>query len=147
MKNAILRRLLLGRRLARVEQKKRLYDEPRTPSEIVDHQIERFNAVWEKCWQTIPFYRHWRETHRLPKAIQQPGDLDGFPVLTKAVLQAHEDLVFQGGKIRDSISTGGSTGVPTRFPVDLGHRDDEYASLYAARAWWGVEPLDDTVLF
>jgi len=147
VKETLLRRFALRRRLELLHERQRRYDEVRLSEARVEWQLRRFNTVWEYCHTTVPFYRQWRDRHRLPARISSPRDLDDFPELTKAVLQEHGDLVFLQEGIKSSISTGGSTGEPTRFPIGEGEGDEQYATMYLGRSWWGIEPLDPMIAF
>lgn len=140
-------RLLLQERLRALEENKRLYAAMRDPGEIVAHQIDRFNAAWQRCCKAIPFYREWRARYDLPDRISSAKDLERFPVLEKRVIQDNQRLVFQDGRVRSYRSTGGSTGEPTRFPVSSRELVPNYADIYVGRSWYGVQPLDRMLLF
>jgi phenylacetate-coenzyme A ligase PaaK-like adenylate-forming protein len=85
--------------------------------------------------------------HRLPGRISSIYELTDFPLLTKRVMQEHHDSIFQNGKIKRYISTGGSTGVPTRFPSSSRDAAPAYADIYVGRSWWGIQPLDEGLVF
>jgi len=147
VKDFFLRKYVLRRRLRLLQARQDRYRDVADAQARVDWQLRRFNAVWAYCRQAVPFYREWCQRHRLPERIDVPGDLDHFPALTKPVLQEHEDLVFAQPEIRGSISTGGSTGQPTRFPLGEGESDEQYATMYLGRSWWGIAPLDPMIAF
>ncbi|AXH00705.1 hypothetical protein DVJ83_16250 (plasmid) [Deinococcus wulumuqiensis] len=65
-----------------------------------------------------------------------------FPPLTKKEIIGRSDEIFQHGAITQAYSTGGSSGEPTRFPAALHEALDNYARTYAARSWWGLQPMD-----
>ncbi len=147
VKNSLVRSTVFRRRLRLLEERRRLYETVTDPDARVATQVRRLNKVWRHCYTQIPFYRMWRDHHRLPDSINTPSDLGAFPELTKSDVQEHEDLIFQDGKLRTSISTGGSTGRPTRFPIGPGESDDRYSIMYQGRSWWGIQPLDDMIMF
>lgn len=148
MKDALVKCLLLRKRLKATEDKMRLYQHIVDDGEIVERQIRRFNLVWKRCLESIPFYQLWRDKHHLPDRISCLRELQDFPLITKRVIQEHQDLIFQNGRIRRAISTGGSTGEPTRFPFSSDDvRPAAYANVYMGRSWWGIDPLDPMLLF
>ncbi|MGC4794314.1 phenylacetate--CoA ligase family protein [Micromonospora saelicesensis] len=146
MDRSWLGRAVLRARHQALARKVALYDEARDRTRIERHQVRRFNEVWEYCLAEVPFYRSWRREHGLPERIDQLGDLRGFPPLTKEVLIARQDEIFQNGRIRDAYTTGGSTGQPTRYPRGAGEADGRWVDAYLGRHWAGVRPTDPGVL-
>jgi phenylacetate-coenzyme A ligase PaaK-like adenylate-forming protein len=53
-------------------------------------------------------------------------------------------LVFKDNKY-SSISTGGSTGAPLKFPYNNSDRDLYYTNMYLGRSWWGISPIDNFI--
>jgi len=139
----LVRRVLLGGRLRAIEAKRRLYDEVGDDAaRIRRYQLDRFNEVWQDAYTRLPFYRWWRAEHGLPERITALDELRRFPPLTKADLRRHSDLVFEGLTDYTLISTGGTSGITTRFPTSRVEADAAYANSYLGRGWWGIEPLD-----
>ena len=147
LKDPLVRRFLLRRRLGAIAEKRRVYELPVKPEEVAARQIHRFNAVWRRCYETIPFYAWWRREHGLPAGISELTELDGFPVLTKSLIRKHQKLVLEGGTAKKYVSTGGSTGEPARFPTGPMDALTTYVDLYVGRSWHGVQPLDVMLLF
>ena len=145
--NYLVKKFVLSDRLSVLAEKKRVYENIPDKARIVEQQIRRFNTVWERCYKTIPFYTQWRNTHDLPERISAVDDLRKFPLLTKRAVQENRDLIFQNGKIKLYVSTGGSTGEPTRFPSAKAEAVPTYADLYAGRSWYGIQPLDRALVF
>jgi phenylacetate-CoA ligase len=143
----LVKKFVLSDRLSILAEKKRLYGNIHDGTEIVEQQTRGFNAVWERCYKTIPFYTQWRNRHGLPERISSVDDLCKFPSLTKRAIQENHDLIFQNGKIKQYVSTGGSTGEPTRFPSSKTEAIPTYADLYAGRSWYGIQPLDRALVF
>ncbi|MBI3276201.1 MAG: hypothetical protein HYZ66_00410 [Chlamydiae bacterium] len=145
--SSVIKRALFQNRLKYLTEVKNRYPEITNPDMIVKRQMERFNQIWGYCYRTLPFYQGWKEFHHLPERIDQISDLKGFPVLTKKVIQENQDRIFQQGRIKKWVSTGGSTGNPTKFPSDPQDALLTYADLYTGRSWWGIQPLDVSLLF
>jgi phenylacetate-CoA ligase len=146
-KDRLIKETVFRRRLELVSRRRRAYEADISPDGIADRQVERFNRMWARCLDHVPFYRRWRSEHDLPPSISSLAELDRFPPLTKSILAERANEVFQHGRIKDSVSTGGSTGRPLRFPTSPRDRDEAYASMYAGRSFWGLEPLDPMVAF
>ena len=136
-------RKLLQRRLHMLAQSKQLYDSHISPADKASRQCDKFNEVWRYCHRNIPFYVQWRKEHDLPETIGSLEELKDFPVLDKNVIQSRSELVFRNAAPGRAISTGGSTGAPTRFPVGPQDGDLAYAVTYVGKSWWDINPLDD----
>lgn len=130
-----------------LESAANLYGRTTAPEEIMRLQLRRLNEVWSWASSCVPFYKMWKSRHSLPGLIQNVADLDCFPLLTKAVVNEHRDLIFSAFPSRAAtLSTGGSTGVPTVFPTDRGFADANYVNTFVGRGRWGIAPLEETLL-
>jgi phenylacetate-CoA ligase len=143
----ILKNTVFKNRLVLINQKQKLYQNLTSDNEIAQYQIEKFNKIWLKAITELPFYKVWKEKYNLPNQINSLDELSSFPVLTKNDIQENEELIFSNLKDYTTISTGGSTGEPTRFPTSKKESLNSYANHYIARGWWGIKPLDDVLLF
>lgn len=110
-------------------------------------QLDQFNRVWDFAVSEIPFYKHWRNTHRLPARISSFAELSSFPHLTKSAINENPDLVF-GNDYRGPVyQTSGSTGEPTRFPASKSERPDRVADVWHYRRAMGLKPLNRYIYF
>ena len=78
----------------------------------------------------------------MPEKIKNINELKSFPILKKEHIQKNEKLIFGSLKNYSIISTGGSTGSPTKFPTFYNETINSYANHYLARGWWNIKPLD-----
>lgn len=147
IKEAVLKATVFRERLFLLEEKKRLYKVTIEHKKIYEFQLIKFNSMWEKAYREIPFYRMWKEKHNLPSSIKSIKELTKFPTLTKKDIQKNHDLIFSDLKNHKTISTGGSTGEPTSFPISIREQEEIYASTYLARSWWGISPFDSMLMF
>ena len=138
---------LFKKRLRLLDNKKKLYQIPKSVDEIYQYQINHFNNIWCKAVVEIPFYQFWKKKYDLPISINNLDELKNFPVLKKKDIQENENLIFSYLKKYSIISTGGSTGTPTRFPITKNESLNSYANHYLGRNWWGIKPLDKIILF
>jgi len=143
----ILKETIFKKRLKLIEDKKRVYETIKSQDGIYEYQLNNFNKIWSKAVVEIPFYKMWKEKHDLPEKIKSLEELKTFPVLTKKDIQQNEELIFSGLKDYSVMSTGGSTGEPTKFPTSKVEGLNSYANHYLARGWWGIKPLDNVLLF
>lgn len=147
VKENILKMTVFKRRLKLLEEKQKLYSKMVEPEDICKYQLEKFNLMWQKAYTEIPFYKMWKERYDLPESIKSIEELKSFSVLTKKDIQQNSELIFEGLQDYQTISTGGSTAEPRKFPYLKKEMDDIYATNYLARSWWGFEPLDKILLF
>ncbi len=138
---------LFRKRLRFLENKKKLYRITKSVDEIYKFQIDHFNNIWAKAAVEIPFYKFWKKKYDLPIYINNLDELKNFPVLKKKDIQENENLIFSSLKNYSIISTGGSSGTPTRFPIAKNETLNSYANHYLGRSWWGIKPLDNIIFF
>jgi phenylacetate-CoA ligase len=146
IKEFILKNTIFKNRLQLLIEKKSLYRATTKPKHIHKYQLDKFNNIWIKAHSDIPFYKMWMQKHNLPEKIHSIDELKNFPTLTKKDIQSNYDLIFDHLHGYKVISTGGSTGEPTKFPTSLKEQEEIYASVYLARSWWGINPLDDMLM-
>lgn len=142
MKEYILKNTIFKDRLGILNKKKDTY---KTITDRVTYQIEQFNKVWKKA-QLHPFYKLWKEQYSLPTEITSLEELNSFPILTKSIIQKNKNLIFSNLTKYKTISTGGSTGEPTKFPCYQSELEIQYANAYVGRSWWKINPFDKIVL-
>ncbi len=143
----ILRNTIFKNRIAQIKSKQRLYQDTTNASEIRSYQVSRFNEVWSYSYQNIPFYTMWKEKHSLPDFVENINDISMFPALTKSDIQENYELIMSNLAKCKTVSTGGSTGEPVKFPTSKQESDYSYANHYLARGWWNINPLDKVLLF
>ena len=147
IKEFILKQTLFKNRLILLEDKKNIYKSITDKEDIYNYQLNKFNKMWQNAYKNIPFYKMWKEKYNLPNKIDNLDELIKFPILTKKDIQENFNLIFEHLKDFTVVSTGGSTGEPTKFPTSKSEMEEIYASTYVARDWWSVEPLDDMLMF
>ena len=142
----LIKQIILSDRISLIEERKNIYGKNLNLKEIKEIQISNFNKVWSYSHNNIFFYKNWKKKHRLPSEIKSFGELDNFPILSKKDLIISKKTIVKQFKNYNYISTGGSTGEPTKFPIKKKDSYRNYADSYMARSWWGVNPLDNMVL-
>lgn len=142
MNPALLRAVMMRNRQQEIAQAAQIYNLDLSRAQIEEAQLRRFNKVWTYCLNEVPFYQAWAKEHSLPPQLQHIRELGMFPILTKEIVVERTDEIFQQGFITDAFVTGGSTGIPARYPK--GPRDylTNYAQTYAGRNWWDIQPFD-----
>jgi phenylacetate-coenzyme A ligase PaaK-like adenylate-forming protein len=140
----IIKKFFLHKRNRLVNQKLNLYQNISERIDIEKHQLKSFNSSWGKIQNINHFYKYWKLKHNLPSKIGSLNELADFPILDKKILNEYQDLVFKDNKY-STISTGGSTGMPLKFPYNNFDRDLYYSNMYLGRSWWGISPYDDFI--
>ncbi len=109
-------------------------------------QMLRLRQQLIAAYRYIPFYRHrMTEAGLTPLDIQSHEDLRLLPVLTKRDIQDHHDLLVASNvpaDKREQNQTGGSTGSPLQFYVDIERFDSRMASTARHDAWAGLRVGD-----
>ena len=141
----VLGRFIFQKRLALLEEKKRLYERHTNPEAIQQYQLEKLNRVWKTAYTTLPFYAKWKVDHRLPDTITSLEALNAFPPLTKKVIYENQEFIQQGLEDFYLTSTGGTSGVTTHFPTSKNDADEAYANAYLGRSWWNIKPFSSSL--
>lgn len=141
----ILYKFLLRKRLKRIKAELDFLRKHRTREEIEKVQVSRFNAVWKKAYEAVPFYSEWRVKYGLPEEISTLAELNSWPILTKEDLR--KSVLFERTDVpkpKGQIMTGGSTGTPVRLPT--WHDDVSGVNQIIGRRKYGVRVGDKVFL-
>lgn len=147
LKKYILEKLLLKKRIQKINEKKKLYSRLTSDKEIYEYQLEKFNYIWKYAYSNIPFYIQWKKIHNLPDKLQSITELKSFPILTKKDIIENKQLIFDSLANYQVVLTGGTSGITTEFPVDERDSIEAYSNAYLGRSWWGIKPFDKILMF
>jgi phenylacetate-coenzyme A ligase PaaK-like adenylate-forming protein len=138
----VFMQLAMPSRLKQLQDRVQLYAQSINEASVRQWQISAFNRQWGYAKTKYDFYKQWQKMHRLPDKIHQLHELNDFPVLRKCHIQDNIESIARQAAPCTFVSTGGSTGEPTKFP----RSDDDVASIYSAmylgRSWWDIKPGD-----
>lgn len=116
------------------------------PEDLRRLQMLRLRQQLISAYRYIPFYRHrMTEAGLTPLDIQTHEDLRLLPVLTKRDIQDHGDMLLSSNvpaDKREQNQTGGSTGSPLQFYVDVERFDSRMASTTRHDSWTGLRVGD-----
>jgi phenylacetate-coenzyme A ligase PaaK-like adenylate-forming protein len=136
----------LRKRLQLLAERRELYRRVTDPPEIARHQLAAFNAVWRLATRRYRFYAEWQRRHGLKDELADLEELQHFPVLRKADLEANFRTIAEDARPCGFIGTGGSTGPSTLFPRGPEDHAFLHSNMYLARSWGGIAPGDNIVL-
>ena len=106
-------------------------------------QLRQLNEAWVDAVANVPFYKWWKELHRLPEHIASQEEYAHWPILKKSDLQSHPELlVRKSARAFHASVTGGATGEPLRFGVYPEQGNRVNACMLMARAGLGFLPGD-----
>lgn len=112
------------------------------PEDLRNLQMRRLRQQLIDAYRYIPFYRHrMTQAGLTPLDIHTHEDLRLLPVLTKRDIQDHQDLLISSNvppNKRQQNQTGGSTGSPLQFFVDVERFDSRMASTVRHNSWAGL---------
>jgi phenylacetate-CoA ligase len=112
------------------------------PDDLRNLQMRRLRQQLIDAYRYVPFYRHrMTQAGLTPLDIHTHEDLRLLPVLTKRDIQDHQDLLVSSNvppNKRQQNQTGGSTGSPLQFLVDVERFDSRMASTVRHNSWAGL---------
>ncbi len=112
------------------------------PDDLRKLQMLRLRQQLIAAYRYVPFYRHrMTEAGITPLDIRTHEDLRMLPVLTKRDIQDYQDLLVSSdvpANKRERNQTGGSTGSPLQFYMDLERGDSRMASTTRHNSWAGL---------
>lgn len=112
------------------------------PDELRNLQMRRLRQQLIDAYRYSPFYRlRMTQAGLTPLDIHTHEDLRLLPVLTKRDIQDHQDLLISSNvppNKRQQNQTGGSTGSPLQFFVDVERFDSRMASTVRHNSWAGL---------
>ncbi len=120
------------------------------PEMVARLQAERLRDFLDWACRASAYYGEAARTAGFdPRAVAAPGDLAGFPILTKALLRERAAALLAGGAPLPSWqanASGGSTGEPVRLYQDGDYWNHSQAAQWFMEGWWGVRPGAATAL-
>lgn len=112
------------------------------PDDLRKLQMRRLRQQLIDAYRYVPFYRHrMTQAGLTPLDIRTHEDLRLLPVLTKRDIQDQQDLLVSSNvppSKRQQNQTGGSTGSPLQFFVDVERFDSRMASTARHNSWAGL---------
>jgi len=92
------------------------------PEVIRARQLSALKLQLRHAWDTVPYYRAaWSKAGVHPNDVRELGDLEAFPILTKADIRRHNRALVSSAYDISTLRvkrTSGSTGVPLTIYCD-----------------------------
>lgn len=111
--------------------------------QIRELQNEKLRALIKHVYENVPYYqRLFQERGLTDKDIQNVADLPKLPILTKDdIRQNFTDLIARDSRKRKPIpnATGGSTGEPLKFYIDMEVASIAWAGTLRGWEWAGYK--------
>ena len=109
-------------------------------------QLYRFNCIWKKAYEYIPFYSDWKIKYKLPSEINHIDEIDNFPILTKNIISEYKHIIYQTPNIERSTLTGGTSGISTSFPMNKFDSKSAWLNTTLGRKWNGIYSGDKLLM-
>jgi phenylacetate-CoA ligase len=110
---------------------------------ILSDQNDALQNFIGYAYERVPYYRRLMdERGQRPQNIQSAADLSYLPYLTKDILRNHfQELQASPRPPRtQTISTGGSSGIPAKVLVAMKYNGFAEAARLRAQGWFGLKP-------
>jgi phenylacetate-CoA ligase len=110
-------------------------------SELVNLRSQKIHALIKHCYANVPFYRHqWSALNISPDDIRSVDDVSRLPILTKDIIREnYTDLIAKNFSSNIVKTTGGSSGVPLKFQLDLESDERRRSVMWRGYRWGGYE--------
>lgn len=113
------------------------------PQELESRQFQALQRLLSHAAAHSPHYqRTWAERGLDVSKVQSPCDFLGWPLLRKDAIREHREAM-RAENVRQPLiskSTGGSTGVPLHFDLDVGSHERRCAATLRGYGWAGATP-------
>lgn len=113
------------------------------PERIADLQFDGLRRLLPHAFENCAFYRRqWQERGLDPARLNSPAEFLRWPTIDRNDIRAsREQMRAQAPGLKlIAKSTGGSTGEPVQFDLDLDSNDRRTAAAYRGYAWAGATP-------
>lgn len=113
------------------------------PARLEVLRLERLGALLRHAATTSPWYRDcWSQIGFDPASLTNVGDLSQLPIVDREVIVAHrhEMRSTAPGMRLIAKATGGSSGVPLQFDLDLDSNERRMAAWHRGYGWAGAGP-------
>jgi len=114
--------------------------------ELEAYRLARLKALLSHAGRHVPYYRAlFRDIGFEPAAMNSIADLQGLPLLTKALIRSHDLKSETAGPLK-RYNTGGSSGEPLVFYMGLDRISHDVAAKWRATRWWRLDIGDPEIV-
>lgn len=114
-----------------------------SPDQIQARQFASLKRILEHAEQHCPYYqRTWAGLGLRSADLRSSDDFRRWPLIEKNQIREHR-LEMRAADIQRPLlakSTGGSTGVPLQFDLDMGSHERRWAAMLRGYGWAGATP-------
>lgn len=110
---------------------------------IEDLQFLSLQRLISHAYEQCPYYRgEWDRLGLRPHQLRSPTDVSRWPVIDRDTIREHRMAMRARGNAGRLITkaTGGSSGVPLQFDLDVNSNDRRTAAWHRGYAWAGAAP-------
>jgi phenylacetate-CoA ligase len=112
-------------------------------SELEQIQFEGLRKLLSHASRHCPYYREtWREAGLDPSRLQSLKDLERWPVVQRETIREHRFQMRSERPVSRVLpkATGGSSGAPLHFDIDLHSYEKRTAAMHRGYGWANAEP-------
>lgn len=105
-------------------------------------QLQALQKLVRHAWDNCPYYHHeWEQRGLYPSRLQSFTDLHAWPLTRRDTIRQHRASMRTTARCQlISKSTGGSSGEPLHFDLDIGSHSRRTALMHRAYSWAGGAP-------
>lgn len=110
-----------------------------SPEQLRELQDRKLRALVQYAYDKVPYYRRiFQERGLTAESIQTVKDLQMLPILTKDIIRDQiSDLIAEDANGRKAFlnSTGGTTGQPLKYWIDMDVTSISWAGMFRGWGW------------
>jgi len=108
-------------------------------------QIWKFNHQWKLCYESLKFYKNYKEKNKLPNLISDLSEIKNFPIIDKNyILKNYEDILIDYKNSKFTL-TGGTSGDVIKFPTSYVNEEQNFVNKTICKNWINSNKKDKTL--
>jgi phenylacetate-coenzyme A ligase PaaK-like adenylate-forming protein len=143
-----VRRFRARRLYGAIDEQRNFYAATRSPQQIREWQLQKFNELWGVISEHVPFYTALARDGKAPIEFRSWEEFrETLPIADRAFVQSHGRELSDTSRPPDFVrTTGGSTAQPVQLPSWQSELDHANADYWLGRSWFGISPSDKLFL-
>lgn len=98
-------------------------------------QIWKFNHQWKLCYESLKFYKNYKEKNKLPDLVSDLSEIKNFPIIDKDYILENYEFILNDYKGSKFTLTGGTSGNVIKFPTSYINEEQNFVNKTICKNW------------